>query len=186
MAILWRYTFKKAITDHDSVQAFPEVYKVLVNTRALENNGIKLIYGTEIYYKRENKKYNVSILAKNQQGLKKLYKILSEASSSEERTIVTIESLDSVLTDREYLVFGITLMDELLDLIIDGKSDSEFEDFIKMQDSIKDVLENEDVEHYKIAILELFNDMINSGYVFDMEKVNSQDFSEVFVKEASK
>ena len=119
-----------AITDHDSVQAFPEVYKVLVNTRALENDGIKLIYGTEIHYKRENKKYNVSILAKNQQGLKKLYKILSEVSSSEEGTIVTIESISSVLTAREHLVFGINLMNELLDLIIDGKSDSELENFI--------------------------------------------------------
>ncbi len=118
-----------AITDHDSVQSFPEAYNTLIRTKALEKDGIKLIYGAELHYQRDKKKYNVSLLAKNKSGLKKLYKIITDATSTH-KAVMTIESLESIFADRENLVLGINLMNELLDLICDGKSDEELEAFI--------------------------------------------------------
>lgn len=118
-----------AITDHNSVQSFTEAYNTLIRTKALEKDGIKLIYGTELHYKRDKKKYNISILARNNQGLKQLYKIISDATS-EHRAIMTIEALNDIFAHRENLVLGINLMNELLDLICAGKTDSELEEFI--------------------------------------------------------
>ncbi|MCL1986574.1 MAG: PHP domain-containing protein, partial [Firmicutes bacterium] len=63
-----------AITDHGVAQAFPEAYNVA------KRAGVKILYGTEAYLidDSEAKKYShVIIFAKNQIGLKNLYKIIS-------------------------------------------------------------------------------------------------------------
>lgn len=64
-----------AITDHGVVQAFPEAYEVA--SRA----GIKLIYGVEGYLvetpEKESRMYHVVLLAKNQTGLRNLYRLVS-------------------------------------------------------------------------------------------------------------
>jgi DNA polymerase-3 subunit alpha (Gram-positive type) len=64
-----------AITDHGVVQAFPEAYEV---GRKLD---IKIIYGVEGYLiegtgQKENY-YHIVILAKNQQGLENLYRLIT-------------------------------------------------------------------------------------------------------------
>lgn len=69
-----------ALTDHGVVQAFPFAYD---EAKALKDkNGweLKLIYGTEGYlcHSREDKKnYHIILLAKNVEGLRNLYRLVS-------------------------------------------------------------------------------------------------------------
>ena len=65
-----------AITDHGCVQAFPEAY------RASQETGVKVIYGAEVYLKTTGDPgalFKVTLLVKNQIGLKSLYKLISKA-----------------------------------------------------------------------------------------------------------
>ncbi len=63
-----------AITDHGCAQAFPDAYQ------AARKHNIKLIYGVEAYLIEEDKKESpchIVLLAKNQTGLRNLYKLVS-------------------------------------------------------------------------------------------------------------
>jgi DNA polymerase-3 subunit alpha (Gram-positive type) len=82
-----------AITDTESVQAFPKAY------RAGRELGVKIIYGAEVgVHYTDNLCYNVTILVRNQAGLKNLYKLISHSRITE-----------SVLKEhREGLLLGLT------------------------------------------------------------------------------
>jgi len=63
-----------AITDHGSVQAFPDAY------HAAGKYNIKVIYGVEAYMVQEDKKqrpYHIVLLARNLTGLKNMYHLIS-------------------------------------------------------------------------------------------------------------
>jgi DNA polymerase-3 subunit alpha (Gram-positive type) len=75
-----------AITDHGVVQAYPDAYE------AAKKKGIKIIYGVEIYLLGEDRfdekgktdyknidTYHAILLARNQKGLKNLYRLISES-----------------------------------------------------------------------------------------------------------
>ena len=65
-----------AITDHGVVQAFPFAYKEIQDKKL----DIKLIYGVEAYLCHavtDKKNYHIIILAKNIEGLRNLYKLIS-------------------------------------------------------------------------------------------------------------
>lgn len=64
-----------AITDHGVVQAFPEAYA------AGKKHKIKILYGVEGYLVDDGKKrsYHVILIARNQAGLKNLYRLVSLA-----------------------------------------------------------------------------------------------------------
>ncbi|NLV20902.1 MAG: PolC-type DNA polymerase III [Syntrophomonadaceae bacterium] len=68
-----------AITDHGCIQAFPLAFAA---EQALQDKGknLKIIYGVEAYLVEEDKKerpYHIILLAKNRNGLKNLYKLIS-------------------------------------------------------------------------------------------------------------
>ena len=80
-----------AITDHGIVQAFPDAQNT-VHSLKKKNKDIKVLYGVEAYFIADEKynskgeldyknseSYHAVILVKNHQGLKNLYKIVSES-----------------------------------------------------------------------------------------------------------
>lgn len=74
-----------AITDHASVQAFPEAYSTMRKYRDMDLK-LKLIYGNEIYLVDDkvwtaNSETHASILVLNEEGLKNLYKLVSLANT---------------------------------------------------------------------------------------------------------
>ncbi len=69
-----------ALTDHGVVQAFPFAYDEAKKLKEKKGWEIKLIYGCEGYlcHSREDKKnYHIILLAKNVEGLRNLYRLVS-------------------------------------------------------------------------------------------------------------
>ena len=62
-----------AFTNFDNVQDFPEIMRY-----AKKYEGIKVVYGAELRYMNENgvAPFGITVLAKNQDGIKELYKVL--------------------------------------------------------------------------------------------------------------
>lgn len=119
-----------AITDRSSTQAFPEAYKA-VN----ETGGIKLIYGVELDYQKNGEIYYLSILAKNRQGLRTVYQLLSNAyiKSFDMRPMLSLAELEK---HRENLLIGINLLSEPIDAVLSGKDDAEIENILSFYDYV--------------------------------------------------
>lgn len=62
-----------AVTNLNSVQDFPE----LEDCQRRYGNNLKIIYGAKVHYLKDDTEYGISLLAKNQEGLRGLYRILS-------------------------------------------------------------------------------------------------------------
>ena len=78
-AVAWGHK-ALALTDHGVVQAFPFAYDETKKLRDKNGWEIKLIYGCEGYlcHSREDKKnYHIILLAKNVEGLRNLYRLVS-------------------------------------------------------------------------------------------------------------
>ena len=73
-----------AITDHGAVQAFPEAMRI-ADQLAKRGKEIKILYGVEAYFVDDSINadiekqpvYHITLLARNQKGLKNLYKLIS-------------------------------------------------------------------------------------------------------------
>lgn len=87
-----------AITDFHSVQAFPEIYRLVQE----QDKDLKIIYGAEVRCRMAGEANTVdfTLLVRNQRGLKNLYKIIS--------AITADETLDNtyMLAHREGLLLG--------------------------------------------------------------------------------
>lgn len=143
-----------AITDHGSVQAFPEAYETSKNL----NFDVKVIYGVESVYTKEidgrKGHYNISILAKNKQGLKDLYQLLSDAHTKyfDKYAITPLEEIEKY---RANLIIGNDAFGELFFAIIEEES----EDKIREIASFYDYLQIHPLEYYVYYVI---NDVVGS------------------------
>ena len=124
-----------AITDWESVQAFPEAYK------ASKDKSIKVIYGAEVKVRKDGIAYFSTLLAKNLAGLKNLYKLISLSHTEYlcEKTKMPEVPMDVIMTHREGLFIGSGLLDsEVYEEIQHGASEEQvckiaiFYDYIEL------------------------------------------------------
>ena len=148
-----------AVTDIDSVQALPDAYRFIRKT-----DGIKLIYGCELHYAA---RYPFYVLAKNKNGLKELYELISNAYDNVTDAGPTV-LLDKV--NRKNLILGTSIMGELIENIVCGADDIKLEGIIKQFDyvllnpteyfswytkgEIKDVIQAEEITKRIISFCE--------------------------------
>ncbi len=149
-----------AITDHGSVQAFPEAY----NASRRIDYGVKVIYGVESTYTKEidGRKgyYNISILVKNKQGLKDLYKLVSDAHIKyfDEYAVTPLEEIEKY---RENLMIGSDSFGELFFAIVGGESEEKVKEIASFYD------------YLQIHPLEYYNYYIQNNIIKDEEELKS-------------
>ncbi len=73
-----------AVTCRNTVQDFPEMETCQVKY----GKDIKIIYGAEVYYLKDDTAYGIALLAKNEEGLKGLYHVLSSMQKRGDRKVV--------------------------------------------------------------------------------------------------
>lgn len=108
-----------AFTNLNNVQDFPAIADAY---RQCGNSSLKVIYGAEIRYTSEEGKspYGITLLAKNQSGIKELYKIISSISFD---GVCELASLDIIKRNRKNLLIGSCgNMGELFDAVVCGKN----------------------------------------------------------------
>lgn len=91
-----------AFTNLNNVQDFPAVANAY---KKLDNPNLKVIYGAELRYMSEGGKvpYGITILVKNQSGIKELYTIISSIKSD---GVCDLVSLNVVKHNRKNLLIG--------------------------------------------------------------------------------
>lgn len=124
-----------AVTDLVSVQAFPEFYRVI---QTYDYN-LKIIYGAEVYLRAGElkEKYRASVLVKNKEGLKNLYKLISLANT-EYFDKIPITPKSELEKYRKGLLIGSGCdAGELYCAVKIGKSDKELTEIISFYDYIE-------------------------------------------------
>ena len=125
------------ITDHAIVQAFPQAQRYL---EKIGDNEFKVLYGMEGYYAPDNdinKSYHISILVKDEIGLKNLYKLIS-ISNLQYFNKKPIIMNDILKENKQGLLLGTACnMGELYQAIIGNKTDEELEQIVKKYDYLE-------------------------------------------------
>lgn len=129
-----------AFTNLNNVQDFPEVMRW-----AKKYENIKVIYGAEVKYKSnaDSPVYHLTLLAKNQAGIKELYKVISSVYESDGVNIIDLQVLKE--NRKNLLVGSCGSKGELFDLIKQDKvpyAVTAFYDYFEIFPN-KDVLECE-------------------------------------------
>lgn len=109
-----------AFTNFNNIQDFPEI------GRLAEKSNVKIIYGVEAAYEDDAKHLQkLTLLCKNQDGIKELYKVISSMVGENGSGLIDLEVLKQ---NRENLLVGSCGYDgELFAKIMDAKSCDEIE-----------------------------------------------------------
>ena len=157
-----------AVTDRSVVRAFPKAYELS------KEYGVKLIYGADICRETNaDKKYGITVLARNRQGLKALYKMITALHT--EPSCGRLDSVEKIISDdRKNLLVG--ACDELYQAIIDGKTDDELQAVIGFYDFLEVQPYNDKDINEKIAALgERYDKPVaaasNAHYVYAEDKI---------------
>ena len=116
-SVLWNAKENKEkgiiFVDKDTIVAFPKIEKVYKKLCEKDNTfkQFKIGYGVELTAIINNKEYEVIILIKNNEGLKQLYKIMSEYFNKYERKI----PIDK-LTGIDNFLIGLILNEKSMNL----------------------------------------------------------------------
>ena len=152
-----------AITDHASVQAFPDAYREIKRLQSLDVN-LKLIFGNEIYMVDDNTKasskgetYHASILVLNKEGLKNLYKLVSLANTEYFDKVPKTPKSELAKFRKGLLIGSGCDAGELYHAVRDRKSDDELIEIAKFYDYLE-VVPVGNFEYY-----------IEQGYANDKE-----------------
>ena len=145
-----------AITDHASVQAFPDAYREFERLQSLDVN-LKLIYGNEIYMTDKGEIYQTSILVLNKKGLKNLYKLVSLANTEYFDQVPKTPKSELKKNHNGLLIGSGCDAGELYHAVRDGKSDNELMEITKFYDYLE-VVPTGNFEYY-----------IEQGYAKDRE-----------------
>ena len=129
-----------AFTNLNNVQDFPEI---MMYAKKYEN--IKIVYGAEVQYKpnADSPIYHLTLLAKNQAGIKELYKVISSICESDGVSLIDLQVLKE--NRKNLLVGSCGSKGELFDLINQDKVPykiNTFYDYFEIFPN-KDVLECE-------------------------------------------
>jgi len=159
-----------AITDHGVVQAFPEAMDTVekINKGREESDKMKIIYGTEGYLttgelnaKGKPASFHIILMAKNQIGLKNLYKLVSKSHMehfSNSRPRIPRELLDEF---REGIIVGSACeAGELFAAIATGKPEEKIVEIAKYYDYLEIQPLDNNMFMVRNAVVEDKNDLI--------------------------
>lgn len=121
-----------AFTNLNNVQDFPAIAKAY---RQCGDSELKVIYGAELRYMGEDGKapYGITVLVKNQSGMKELYRIISSIHFD---GVCDLASLEVIKQNRKNLLIGSCgNMGELYEAVVNGKEPEKvaaFYDYFEM------------------------------------------------------
>ena len=145
-SVLWNVKENKergiVFVDKDSIVAFPKIEKVYKKLCEKDETfkQFKIGYGVQLTSIIDNKEYEVIVLIKNNDGLKQLYKIMSEYLNKYEKKIPINE-----LTSIDNFLIGLILNDESIKLdlsIFDYLEVNSYMDISNLKDKEKIVYSN--------------------------------------------
>ena len=155
-----------ALTDHGVVQAFPFAFD------AASNSDLKLIFGVEGYLLPtvdSKQSYHIIILAKNPEGLRNLYRIISISHLKymvKQRPRIPRELLNQY---REGLIIGSACeAGELFRALLAGKTDEELEEIA----GFYDYLEIQPVGNNSFLLRDNFHPELNT--IKDLQELNKK------------
>ena len=155
-AVLWNAKENKEkgiiFVDKDSIVAFPKIEKVYKSLCGKDEtfNQFKIGYGVQLTSIIDDEEYEVIILIKNNEGLKQLYKTMSEYLNKYERKIPINE-----LTGVDNFLIGLILNDESIKLDVETKQISGISEYLEVNS-------HRDISNLKVKEKIVYSNIPNS------------------------